>query len=310
MIEFIPFLACILISFGIGSNDTSNSLGICIGAGVINLKKAIFLFGVFVFAGIFFHGQKVMETVGKDILKVDLSILGVSLSISALLIIISNWKKLPLSTHQVIIGSLIGSGLASGAEINLLSLSEIAFSWIISPLIASLFSITIYKIMEKTLSKLPFFSIERILRILLLIGGILIAYNTGANELATVMGPVIHSGFLGKTMSFLLGAIFVFLGASLLSHRVIETVGKGITALDPYSGFAAQFGAGSCVLLFTFLGMPVSTTYCIIGGISGVGILKGVETVSIRLIKKVLVNWILGPSLALFISFVAMWMLR
>jgi PiT family inorganic phosphate transporter len=306
MIEFIPFLTCILIAFGIGSNDTSNSIGICIGSGVIKLKKAVLLFGVFVFIGIFLQGQGVMETVGKDILSIDFSILSVSLSISAFLIILSNWKKLPLSTHQVIIGSLTGSGLASGAKINLLSLSEIAFSWAISPLIASLSSIVIYKIMEETLSKLPFFSIERILRILLLIGGILIAYNTGANELATVMGPVIHSGLLSMMSSFLLGAIFVFLGAILLSHRVIETVGKGITALDPYSGFAAQFGAGSCVLLFTFLGMPVSTTYCIIGGIIGVGILKGVETVRISLIKKVLFNWILAPSLAFLMSFLLM----
>lgn len=310
MIEFIPFLACILIAFGIGSNDTSNSLGICIGAGVINLKKAIFLFGVLVFAGIFLQGQKVMETVGKDILRVDLFILSVSLSISALLIIISNWKRLPLSTHQVIIGSLTGSGLASGVEINFISLSGIAFSWVISPLLASLFSIAIYKIMEQTLSKLPFFSIERILRMLLLLGGILIAYNTGANELATVVGPIVHSGHMSNMVLFSLGTVFVFLGAVLISHRVIETVGKGITALDPYSGFAAQFGAGICVLLFTFLGMPVSTTYCIVGGISGVGILKGVETVSIRLIKKVLVNWILAPTLALFISFVVMRVLR
>ena len=310
MTEFIPFLACILIAFGIGSNDTSNSLAICIGSGVIKLKKAVLLFGCFVFAGIVLQGQRVMETVGKDLLEVNFSILSISLSISAFLIILSNWKKLPLSTHQVIIGSLIGSGVASGVDINFLSLAEIAFSWIVSPLIASLLSIIIYKIMEKTLSRLSFFSIERTLRRLLLIGGMLIAYNTGANELATVLGPVIQSGLIGKMPSFLLGSVFVFLGAVLLSHRVIETVGKGITALDPYSGFAAQFGAGSCVLLFTFLGMPVSTTYCIIGGISGVGILKGVETVRVALIKKVVANWILAPSLAFLICFVVTRMLR
>jgi phosphate/sulfate permease len=310
MTEVIPFLAPILIAFGIGSNDTSNSLGICIGSGVIKLKKAVLLFGCFVFAGIVLQGQGVMKTVGKDLLEVNLSILSISFSISAFLIILSNWKRLPLSTHQVIIGSLAGSGVASGADINFLSLFEITFSWIVSPLIATLFSIVIYKIMEKSLSKLSFFSIERTLRILLLIGGILIAYNTGANELATVLGPVIHSGLIGEMPSFLLGSVFVFLGAVLLSHRVIETVGKGITALDPYSGFAAQFGAGSCVLLFTFLGMPVSTTYCIIGGISGVGILKGVETVRVKLIKKVVSNWILAPSLAFLICFVVMRMLR
>jgi PiT family inorganic phosphate transporter len=85
---------------------------------------------------------------------------------------------------------------------------------------------------------------------------------------------------------------------------VIETVGKGITALDPYSGFAAQLGAGSCVLLFTFLGMPISTTYCIIGGISGVGMVKGMKTVRIDLIKKMAINWVLAPSIAFLSCFI------
>jgi len=306
MSELIPFIACILIAFGIGSNDTSNSLGICIGSGVIKLRKAILLFGCFVLIGIMLQGQKVMKTVGKDLLEVNLSILSISLSISALLIIFFNWKKLPLSTHQLIIGSLTGSGVASGVDVNFLSLLKIAFSWIVSPLIAFFFAFGIYRIMEKTLSKLSLFSIERILRILLLIGGILIAYNTGANELATVLGPIIYSGLIGKMPSFLFGSFFLFLGAVLLSHRVIETVGKGITALDPYSGFAAQFGAGSCVLLFTFLGMPVSTTYCIIGGISGVGMVKGMKTIRIELIKKMVVNWVFAPSLAFLSCFAVM----
>jgi PiT family inorganic phosphate transporter len=168
----------------------------------------------------------------------------------------------------------------------------------------------LYKMMEKTLSRLPFFHIERILRILLLISGILIAYNTGANELATVLGPVIYSGLISKMPSFLLGAFFVFLGAVLLSNRVIETVGKGITALDPYSGFAAQLGAGSCVLLFTFLGMPISTTYCIIGGISGVGMVKGMKTVRIDLIKKMALNWVLAPSIAFLSCFILIRIVR
>ncbi|MDI6891179.1 MAG: inorganic phosphate transporter [Thermodesulfovibrionales bacterium] len=306
MTELIPLAACILIAFGIGSNDASNALGICIGAGVIKLRKAVLLFGCFVFIGIMLQGQNVMKTVGKDLLEVNLSILSVSLSISALLIIFSNWRKLPLSTHQAIIGSLTGSGVASGVDVNLLSLFKIVLSWIISPLTAFFFALIFYRMMEKTLSKLSLFRIERILRILLLISGILIAYNTGANELATVLGPVIHSGLMGKMPSFLSGSFFVFLGAVLLSHRVIETVGKGITALDPYSGFAAQFGAGSCVLLFTSLGMPISTTYCIIGAISGVGMSKGLETVRITLVKKIIANWVFAPSLAFLICFAVM----
>jgi PiT family inorganic phosphate transporter len=306
MTELIPVAACILIAFGIGSNDTSNALGICIGCGVIKLRRALLLFGCFVLIGILVQGQKVMKTVGKDLVEVNPSIIGISLSVAAFLIIVSNWKKLPLSTHQVIIGSLAGSGVASGAAVNFTAILEIIVSWIISPLVAFFSALFLYRAMEKTISKLSLFRIERILRSLLLFSGILISYNTGANELATILGPVIHSGLIETVRASLIGSLFVFLGAIMLSHRVIETIGKGITTLDPYSGFAAQFGAGICVLFFTFLGMPISTTYCIIGGISGVGMSKGMKTVKLDLIKKIMVNWVLAPSLAFLISFFIM----
>ena len=306
MTELIPVAACILIAFGIGSNDTSNALGISIGCGIIRLRRALLLFGCFVLIGILLQGQKVMRTVGKDLLDVNLHIISISLSVSAILIILSNWKKLPLSTTQVIIGSLTGSGVASGADINFISIFKIILSWIISPPVAFFSALLLYKAMEKTVSKLSLFRIERILRIILLMSGILIAYNTGANELSTILGPVIHSGLIEETRASLLGAFFVLLGAVLLSKRVIETIGKGITTLDPYSGFAAQFGAGICVLFFTSLGMPISTTYCIIGGISGVGMSKGMKTVKIELIKKIIANWFLAPSLAFIISFAIM----
>ncbi len=306
MIE-VAIIASFLIAFGIGSNDASNALGICIGAGIIKLKRAIFLFGILVFLGILLQGQKVMKTVGKNIVDVNLSIAIVALALSAILIIISNWRRLPLSSHQVIIGSLIGSAVASDSAINFLSLIKIIVSWIISPFVAMCFSFLLYKGLEKTISKFPFFQIEKLLRFLLILSGALISYNTGANELATVLGPLMHSGIkINKVFLFSIASIMVFSGALLLSHRVIETVGKGITTLDPYSGFAAQLGAGACVLFFTFLGMPISTTYCIIGGISGVGLTKGIKTVKLGLLKKIAINFVVTPSLAFLLGYFAL----
>ncbi len=304
MIEIIPIIACILIAIAIGSNDTSNALGICIGCGIIKFKKAVLLFGFIVLLGIFLHGQKVMITVGKDIVEVNLSTLSISFMVSAFIIIFSNLFKIPLSIHQILIGSLAGAAMGFQTVVNYMKLGEILLSWLISPFVALLFAFGIYNLMERTISKLSFVRIERLLRILLLISGFLIAYNTGANELATVLGPVIYSGLLDRTSSFVLGALFVFLGAFFLSYRLIETIGKGITAIDPYSGFAAQFGAGCAVMLFTFLGMPISTTYCIIGAISGVGLVKGMGTVNLSFIKKTLLNFFLAPVSACIISYV------
>jgi len=305
MATLLPLIGCVFIAFVVGSNDTSNALGICIGCEILKFKKALCLFGPFVLLGAVLQGQKVMKTVGNDLLEVNFSILGVSLIVSALLIAFSNWKKLPLSTHQVIVGSFTGAGMASGIPVSMEFVAKIVLSWIVSPLGALFSALLIYKLMEKTLSRFSVFRIETILKSLLILCAIVIAYTTGANELATVLGGAVHGGLFSPTAASCGGALFVFLGALFLSPRVIETVGKGITTLDPYSGFAAQFGAATNVFIFTCLGMPVSTTFCIIGGIVGVGALKGMETVRFDLMRKMMLSWVAAPLLSFCICFIA-----
>jgi len=301
----LVLLASFLIAFAIGSNDASNALSISIGAGVIKLKRAIFLFGILVFLGIWLNGNRVMETVGKNLIEIHSKTLGFSLLISAILIILSNWKKLPLSTHQIIIGSLIGNAFAEGSTINFISLLKILLSWIISPITALFMSFFLYRIVEKIFLKVALFKIERFLKIFLLISASLISYNTGANEVATVLGPLIYSGvYINFFLIFSVSSFLVFLGAYLLSYRVIETVGKGIVPLDPLSGFVAQISAGITLFSFTLLGMPISTTYCMIGAITGVGMTKDLRTVKLELIKKIILSWGLSLSLALFLSLI------
>ncbi len=294
----LALVSSLIIAFGVGSNDSSNALGICIGAGAISLKRAIFLFGVLVFLGILLKGGKVLTTVGKELVKVDTNITILAMSVAGFLVIFSNIKKLPLSTHQVIIGCLIGGAIASSTNINFKKLEFIIISWLISPFIALIFSFTLGICLEKFLKKFSFTQVEKLLRNFLLLSAALISFNTGANELATVLGPVCylipqkyHIGI------FALGSMAVFLGSYLLSYKVIETIGKGITSLDPFSGFTAQLGAGLCVYLFTILGMPVSTTYCIIGAIVGIGLTKGLSTVSLSLVKRIFLNFLLAPFL-------------
>jgi PiT family inorganic phosphate transporter len=303
MIDIAIILACILIAFSIGSNDTSNAFGISIGCGLLKFRTALILLLIFVLIGVNLQGYAVMKTVGKELVGLSEKSLTISLILSSSIIVLSNWRRFPLSSHQVIIGSLTGSALALGLSVNFYTLTKIVASWIISPISAFFLAIAIYKVLERTLVKYSVFIAERILSILLLISALIIAYNTGANELATAIGSVVHYGILNPIHAGIIGSLSLFFGAFALSHRVVETVGKGIIALDVVSGFSAQFGAGLSVWLFTTLGMPVSTTYCIIGGIFGVGFLKSVETVKVDLLKKIILSWIIAPTLSFFLSF-------
>lgn len=304
MFELISLLAFLLIAFSIGSNDTSNAFGICIGCRIIDVRKATLILLFLVLLGIFLQGEKVMKTVGKDLVEVSVEISAIAMLIAAVIIVSSNFRGLPVSTHQVIIGSLMGTAVAFGAQVSFKTFLKILVSWVISPLISGIFAIAIFFFLENLLKKFSLIEVDRILKVFLFCSATLIAYNTGANELATAMAPVIHAKAFEPFGSAILGALFLWLGAFLLSARVIETVCKGITVLDPKSGLSAHLGAGMAVLGFTTIGMPVSTTYAMIGGIASVGFVKSVRAVRVETLKKIAINWIFAIFFSFAIGFI------
>merc|ERR1712154_744030 len=61
-------------------------------------------------------------------------------------------------------------------------------------------------------------------------------------------------------------------GFALFGKPVLETIGKSITKLSHRSGFTAQFCAAATVLVCNVLGLPVSSSTVIVGGVAGVGL--------------------------------------
>ena len=55
-----------------------------------------------------------------------------------------------------------------------------------------------------------------------------------------------------------------------MGYRVIETVGKNVIKLDFAKGFCAQFATAFSIVLGTQLGIPLSTTHCMIGSLFGI----------------------------------------
>lgn len=299
MVEFISLIAFLLIAFTIGSNDTSNSFGICIGCRIISVRRASILLFVLVLLGAIAQGDRVVKTVGKDLITTSSQISEVALIVSAMLIVTTNIRGIPVSTHQVIIGSLFGAGIAFGVPVNVETLSWIFLSWLFSPFISGFLAILLFILFEKLFRNV--LKMEKFLRFLMICPATLIAYNMGANELATAMAPIAGSG--EYYLIALFGAFSVSVGALALSGRIAETLCKGITSLDPKSGLSAHLGAGITVYIFTLLGMPVSTTYSLIGGIASIGLLKGVKTVKYTTLKKIGLSWIFSLLSAFILSF-------
>jgi len=107
------------------------------------------------------------------------------------------------------------------------------------------------------------------------------AYSIGANDVANSFATSVSSRSLTLWQAVCLASVAEFLGALLLGSRVTGTVKNGIVPParfnnDPYVLMllmtCALISSSTWLTFATYLGMPVSTTHCIIGAIIGGGI--------------------------------------
>ncbi|MDP2941759.1 MAG: inorganic phosphate transporter [Candidatus Omnitrophota bacterium] len=307
-------LAGIAVGWSIGANDAANSLGTAVGSRVLNLRQAIILIAVFGFLGASLQGAYVTKTIGKGIVPMDQ--LGKSSSVYIALVaslaacawvVLATYWKMPISTSHSIVGAVAGAGLAIGAPVKWKVLLDIFICWIFTPLGAAALGYIFYR-----LSKNIFYRIvpRRYLRFcfsaLIILSGCYVAYTWGANDVANCVGVIVGAGILTPKVSIILGGAAIVLGIVTWGYKVIETIGSEIAHLAPVMAFSAQLASAINVHIYTMFGIPVSTSHSIVGAIFGVGLVRGVRVVNLRIMKEIIVCWIATPFISGVISFLVL----
>ncbi|RTZ67212.1 MAG: phosphate permease [Aquificaceae bacterium] len=132
------------MAFAHGSNDVANAVGPM--AAVISLAESgelaskssmpswvLLVGGIGIIIGLATLGYKVIATVGKNITELTPS-RGFSAEIAAATtVVLATYTGLPVSTTQVLVGAILGVGLARGiAAIDLRVVGNIFMSWVIT----------------------------------------------------------------------------------------------------------------------------------------------------------------------------------
>lgn len=145
------------------------------------------------------------------------------------------------------------------------------------------------------------------------------AFSHGANDIANAVGPfaavldVLKTGVISEEAAVPTAVLAAF-GVALVSglwfvgRKVIHTVGTGLTAMHPSSGFAAELAAATVVLLASVLGLPVSSTHILIGAVLGVGIVN--RAANWKLMRPIALAWIITLPAAAGIGAVVVLVLR
>jgi len=148
------------------------------------------------------------------------------------------------------------------------------------------------------------------------------AFAHGSNDVANAIGPlaavegiVSNNGEIAKKTALAwwilpLGGLGIVAGLALFGHRVMETIGKGITHLTPSRGFAAELAAACTVVIASGTGLPISTTQTLVGAVLGVGMARGIAAINIGVVRNIVVSWVITLPAGAGMSIIFFWMLN
>lgn len=153
---------------------------------------------------------------------------------------------------------------------------------------------------------------EMFLLVLVVLAGLYMAWNIGANDVANAMGTSVGSGALTLRQAVMIAAVLEFAGAFLFGSHVSETIQSGIVDSnvfkDPmivvYGMLASLLSAGIWLQVASYFGWPVSTTHTIVGAVVGFGIVAGgIDAVYWDNVTFIATSWVMSPLIGGILSY-------
>jgi len=300
-------IVALVFDFFNGFHDAANSVATVVSTRVLSPLQAVVWAAFFNFVAAFGLGIHVANTIGQGI--VDTSIVDERLILSALIGAIVwdviTWRYgLPTSSSHALIGGLVGAAIAkagTGVVIGA-GLEKVSAFIVISPMVgfiaATFLALAVLQLYQRTAPS----TVQGVFRRLQLLSAAAYSLGHGTNDAQKTMGIIavllFTTGHLGGEFHVPLWVILsahaaIALGTLFGGWRIVRTMGLRITKLEPQDGFAAEAASAAAILFATQVGIPVSTTHTISGGIVGVGSTKRLSAVRWGVAVNIVIAWIL-----------------
>jgi sodium-dependent phosphate transporter len=129
------------------------------------------------------------------------------------------------------------------------------------------------------------------------------SFAHGANDVANTIAPMsavidiyqngeVHSKTGVQRWLLAYGGLAIVLGLLLYGYRVMKSIGYKLTMMSPSRGSSAELGASLTVVTASFLGIPVSSTQCIVGAVTGVGLVGGKQSLNWWFFLTICCSWV------------------
>ncbi len=299
IVQYWKLIGGVYMGWSLGTNDAANVFGTGVSARVVKFRTAVILISIFVMLGAILEGPKCMSIM-KDISKLNINAALVASVAAATTITIMTVLGIPSSTSQAIMGAIIGGGLALGQNPNWGKLGTVVVCWIFTPIGAAFISFLLYHIFDWILKK--YFKGDAAFNFFikwgLILSGCYGSYTLGANNVANTTGVYYSAGLVSAENAALVGGLSIALGVITYSYKVMDTVGNKITQMGPLGAFIVVLANALTIHVYTQIGVPVSSSQAVVGAVIGIGLVRGIKSISFKVIGEIAIGWITTPLIA------------
>lgn len=306
----LSLLGGVFLGWSLGANDASNVFGPAVTSKMIKFWTAALLAAVFVLIGALLQGHAGIHTL-KGLTAYTIEEAVVCSLAAAVTVTFMTILSLPVSTSQAVIGGILGIAFLN-RELNFEGLGKVVTCWIGTPIGGAVIAVIAYQVVGILYNRLRLnlFVSDSLIRMCLLASALYGAYALGANNVANVTAVFVGAGRLSLFTATLVGGLSIGLGILTYSSRVTQTVGRKLVKLDAYSAFIVLLAEAVTVHIYSFVGVPVSTSQAVIGAVFGVGLVRGIKTLHRGTLGIILAGWLFTPFLAALISVALAYTLR
>jgi len=333
MSVYLFLVSGLFLGWSLGANDASNIFGTAVGTRMVKFRTAAIIGSIFVILGSIIQGSGTTKTLSE---LGAVNAIGGAFTVAlcaAVIVTIMTRYRLPISTGQAIVGAIMGWCYYTANPVEYGVLVKIVGSWVFGPILGAAFSFFLYLLVRKFIrsSHMHMLKMESIIRTSLIIVGAFAAYSLGANNIANVMGVFVNSFSLSLSIGslyisstqllFFIGSLAIALGIFTYSKKVMYTIGNGVLAMTPEMAIVAVLAQALVLFIFSSTSLsnalisaglppiplvPVSSTQVLVGALVGVGLVRGVQELKMKMLGNIMLSWITTPVLSAAFTFVSL----
>lgn len=323
----LVILFALVFDFINGFHDASNAIATSVSTGVLHIRTAVIVAGLFNFIGAM-AGTAVAKTIATGFANPALVTQYVVLSAligACVWNLITWWYGLPSSSSHALIGGLAGAVVANTGlhSFHWIALyKKVLVPLVVSPSIGFVVAFVLMIVCAWLFKSLKSSTGGWISRKLQLVSSCTMAFSHGSNDAQKSMGIItlalLAAGTIvphwmlpaqaGQVPTWVIVACAgaIALGTMAGGKRIIKTMGSKIIKITPLQGFVAEASGAATILLASKFGIPVSTTHCINAAIMGSGTSKRVSAVRWGVAGNILMAWLLTLPMSAGIAYASM----